>query len=152
MVGEILPSTILLKRIHFRNSIISNGGSPIAVVDAQNLQYQIQLNEMKNKPSPGQDVSSANAVLLGALTPGVNGPTWITLKYAFLMLGLALAVMLGLAQACSDTLLILHVTFLVLITVTLFLLLSWYRISSIKPAIFALFVYAVVKLKMSYCW
>uniref|UniRef100_A0A2P2JF62 Uncharacterized protein MANES_17G046800 n=1 Tax=Rhizophora mucronata TaxID=61149 RepID=A0A2P2JF62_RHIMU len=32
-------------------------------------------------------VSPAKAVLLGALAPGVNGPTWITLKSAFLMLG-----------------------------------------------------------------
>ncbi|XP_057421594.1 uncharacterized protein LOC130715503 [Lotus japonicus] len=72
------------------------------------------------------DVSSAQAVLLGALAPGVNGPTWITLKSTFLLLGLSLAFMLGLAFSSSDSWLVLHVGFLVLICVTLFLLLSWF--------------------------
>ncbi|XP_057462826.1 uncharacterized protein LOC130752951 [Actinidia eriantha] len=79
---------------------------------------------MENKHSAEEDVSSAQAVLLGALAPGVNGPTWNTLKFAFLMLGLCLAAMLGLAFSSSDSWLILHVTLLVLITGTLFLLLS----------------------------
>ncbi|KAL6992557.1 hypothetical protein U1Q18_010667, partial [Sarracenia purpurea var. burkii] len=79
----------------------------------------MQLNQ-----SDTEDVSSAKAVLLGALAPGVNGPTWNTLKIAFLMLGLCLAAMLGLAFSSSDFGLIFHVTFLVLITATLFLLLS----------------------------
>ncbi|PKI79475.1 uncharacterized protein LOC116203603 [Punica granatum] len=82
---------------------------------------------MAESPSAAaEDVSSARAVLLGALAPGVNGPTWSTLKAAFLMLGLSLAVMLGLAFSSSDSWLTLHVSFLVLIAVTLFLLLSWY--------------------------
>ncbi|KAK6149929.1 hypothetical protein DH2020_017454 [Rehmannia glutinosa] len=68
--------------------------------------------------------SSAEAVMLGALAPGVNGPTWNTLKIAFLMLGVCLAAMLGLAFSFSDSSLIFHVTFLVLIAATLFLLLS----------------------------
>ncbi|KAJ9136150.1 hypothetical protein P3X46_033256 [Hevea brasiliensis] len=72
------------------------------------------------------DVSPAKAVLLGALAPGVNGPTRNTLKSAFLMLGSCLAVMLGLAFSSSDSSLILHVGFLVLIAATLFLLLSWF--------------------------
>ncbi|KAJ9168821.1 hypothetical protein P3X46_020305 [Hevea brasiliensis] len=72
------------------------------------------------------DISSAKAVLLGALTPGVNGPTWNTLKSVFLMLGACLAVMLGLAFSSSDSPLILHVGFLVLIAAALFLLLSWF--------------------------
>jgi hypothetical protein len=42
------------------------------------------------------------------------------------MLGVSLAVMLGLAFSSSDSWLVLHVAFLVLITMTLFLLLSWY--------------------------
>uniref|UniRef100_A0A2P2JF35 Uncharacterized protein MANES_17G046800 n=1 Tax=Rhizophora mucronata TaxID=61149 RepID=A0A2P2JF35_RHIMU len=71
-------------------------------------------------------VSPAKAVLLGALAPGVNGPTWITLKSAFLMLGVCLSIMLGLAFSSSDSYLILHVVFLVLITATLFSLLSWF--------------------------
>ncbi|XP_012091621.1 uncharacterized protein LOC105649556 [Jatropha curcas] len=72
------------------------------------------------------DISSAEAVLLGALAPGVNGPTWNTLKSAFLMLGVCLAVMLGLAFSSSDSSLILHVGFLVLIAAFLFFLLSWF--------------------------
>ncbi|CAA0825281.1 Unknown protein [Striga hermonthica] len=68
--------------------------------------------------------SSAEAVMLGALAPGVNGPTWNTLKVAFLMLGVCLAAMLGLAFSFSDSSLILHVTFLLLIAGALFLLLS----------------------------
>ncbi|KAK7369035.1 hypothetical protein VNO80_11069 [Phaseolus coccineus] len=71
-------------------------------------------------------VSSAQAVLLGALAPGVNAPTWITLKSAFLMLGVCLAVMLALAFSSSDSWLMFHVAFFVLICVTLFLLLSWF--------------------------
>ncbi|XP_058201921.1 uncharacterized protein LOC131316535 isoform X2 [Rhododendron vialii] len=58
---------------------------------------------MENNQSDPEDVSSAKAVLLGALAPGVNGPTWNTLKVAFLMLGLCLAAMLGLAFSSSDT-------------------------------------------------
>ncbi|CAL0334415.1 unnamed protein product [Lupinus luteus] len=73
-----------------------------------------------------KDVSSAEAVLLGALAPGVNAPTWITLKFTFLLMGLSLALMLGLAFSSSDSPLMLHVTFLVLICLTLFSLLSWF--------------------------
>ncbi|XP_071705566.1 uncharacterized protein [Rutidosis leptorrhynchoides] len=71
-----------------------------------------------------QDISSATAVFLGALAPGVNGPTWNALKGAFVMLGVCLCVMLGLAFSSSDSTLVIHVTFLVLITGTLFFLLS----------------------------
>ncbi|XP_022723509.1 uncharacterized protein LOC111280416 isoform X1 [Durio zibethinus] len=81
---------------------------------------------MEKKQLAGGDISSAQAVLLGALAPGVNGPTWNTLKSTFLMLGLCLAVMLGLAFSSSDSSLILHIAFLVLITITLFLLLNWF--------------------------
>ncbi|KAK4745397.1 hypothetical protein SAY87_011709 [Trapa incisa] len=72
-----------------------------------------------------EDISSAKAVLLGALAPGVNGPTWNTLKAAFFMLGLVLIVMMAIAFSSSDSWLTFHVSFLVLIAVTLFLLLSW---------------------------
>ncbi|KAG4959900.1 hypothetical protein HKD37_13G037117 [Glycine soja] len=82
--------------------------------------------ENRNTGSDAGDVSSATAVLLGALAPGVNGPTWITLKSTFLLLGLCLAVMLALAFSSSDSRLIFHVAFLVLICLTLFLLLSWF--------------------------
>ncbi|KAI6705167.1 hypothetical protein NL676_008129 [Syzygium grande] len=78
-------------------------------------------------PAPAkEDVSPATAVLLGALAPGVNGPTWNALKMAFVMLGGSLAVMMGLAYSSSDSWLTLHVSFLVVITLALFLLLSWF--------------------------
>jgi hypothetical protein len=54
-----------------------------------------------------------------------QGPTWNTLKSAFLLLGLCLAMMLVLAFSSSDSSLVIHVGFLVTITATLFLLLSW---------------------------
>ncbi|XP_050370413.1 uncharacterized protein LOC126788456 [Argentina anserina] len=83
---------------------------------------------MANKQSQGEgeNISSAQAVFLGALAPGVNGPTWTTLRLAFVMLGVCLSVMLGLAFSSSDSWLVLHVAFLVFITMTLFLLLSWF--------------------------
>ncbi|KAA8519781.1 hypothetical protein F0562_014129 [Nyssa sinensis] len=96
---------------------------------------------MDNKQPGGEDLSSAEAVLLGALAPGVNGPTWNTLKIAFLFLGLCLAAMLGLAFSSSDSALIIHVTFLVLISGTLFLLLSGYGKSFCNSQILGLFVY-----------
>ena len=55
-----------------------------------------------------------------------QGATWTTLKSAFVMLGVCLAVMFGLAFSSSDSSLILHVGFLLLIALTLFFLLSWY--------------------------
>ncbi|XP_039010560.1 uncharacterized protein LOC120139398 [Hibiscus syriacus] len=74
----------------------------------------------------GGNISSAQAVLLGALAPGVNAPTWNTLKLTFLTLGICLAIMLGLPFSSSESSLILHVSFLVLIIVALFLLLNWF--------------------------
>ncbi|KAK6797489.1 hypothetical protein RDI58_005191 [Solanum bulbocastanum] len=79
---------------------------------------------MESKESNREELSSAKAVLVGALAPGVNAPTWNTLKMAFLMLVVCLAVMLGLAFSSSDFSLTLHVAFLFLITGTLFVLLS----------------------------
>ncbi|KAJ0018644.1 hypothetical protein Pint_10546 [Pistacia integerrima] len=81
---------------------------------------------MEKEQSEKTDYSSAEAVLLGALAPGVNVPTWTILKSAFLMLGLCLFVMLGLAFSSSDSSLLLHVGFLVLIAASLFFLLSWF--------------------------
>lgn len=76
--------------------------------------------------SAKEEVSSATAVMLGALAPGVNGPTWNTLKSAFVLLGVSLAVMLGLAFSSSDSSLLFHVAFLILIAATLFVLLTWF--------------------------
>ncbi|XP_027163979.1 uncharacterized protein LOC113764116 [Coffea eugenioides] len=79
---------------------------------------------METKASHREDLSSAQAVLMGALAPGVNGPTWNTLKIAFLMLGVSLVAMLGLAFSSSDSTLTLHVAVFVFLTGTLFFLLS----------------------------
>ncbi|XP_050236790.1 uncharacterized protein LOC126686677 [Mercurialis annua] len=87
------------------------------------IRFESSTTKMDKK---AEDMSSAEAVFLGALAPGVNGPTWNTLKSAFVLLGVSLAVMFGLAFSSSDVWLILHVGFLVLITSTLFLLLSWF--------------------------
>ncbi|KAL5772398.1 hypothetical protein ACOSQ2_012322 [Xanthoceras sorbifolium] len=84
------------------------------------------VTKMSNKQSRKAEISSAEAVFLGALAPGVNGSTWTTLKSTFVMPGVSLAVMLGLAFSSSDTTLMLHVGFLVLIAVSLFMLLSWF--------------------------
>ncbi|CAI9087428.1 OLC1v1021495C1 [Oldenlandia corymbosa var. corymbosa] len=79
---------------------------------------------METKSSGREDLSTAQAVLIGALAPGVNSPTWNTLKIAFLMLGLSLVAMMGLAFSSSDLTMTLHVVVLVLITGTLFFLLN----------------------------
>ncbi|XP_068656672.1 uncharacterized protein [Aristolochia californica] len=71
-----------------------------------------------------QTVSAPNAVLLGALAPGVNGPTWMAIKITFLTLGLCLAAMLGLAFSSSDFTMSIHVILLVVISAVLLLLLS----------------------------
>ncbi|CAN1280853.1 hypothetical protein LINPERPRIM_LOCUS17531 [Linum perenne] len=90
-------------------------------------------------------VSSAEAVLLGALAPGVNAPTWNTLKSAFFLLAVSLAVMLGLAFSSSDSSLVIHVGFLVIITATLFFLLSWY---STKSSLYSDFVSKIFSIFM----
>ncbi|KAJ8619763.1 hypothetical protein MRB53_028292 [Persea americana] len=72
------------------------------------------------------NVSSTTAVLLGALASGVNvcGPTWSLLKTAFLTLGVCLASMLALAFSSSDVIMMIHILIFVLISGTLFLLIS----------------------------
>ncbi|CAA7015733.1 unnamed protein product [Microthlaspi erraticum] len=79
--------------------------------------------EKKEKKS---EISSTEAVLLGALAPGVNAPTWNTLKFAFLLLGLCLAFMLSVAFTSGQSMLLVHVGFLIVIASTLFILLNWF--------------------------
>ncbi|KAM2385002.1 hypothetical protein ACFX1X_037648 [Malus domestica] len=50
---------------------------------------------MAKKQLEPEQISLANVVFLGALAPNVNRPTWTTLRFAFVMLGVCLAVMLG---------------------------------------------------------
>ncbi|KFK44700.1 hypothetical protein AALP_AA1G291800 [Arabis alpina] len=71
-------------------------------------------------------ISSTEAVLLGALAPGVNAPTWNTLRFAFLLLGLCLTFMLSVAFTSGQSMLLVHVGFLILIASTLFILLNWF--------------------------
>ncbi|XP_074272228.1 uncharacterized protein LOC141596099 [Silene latifolia] len=79
---------------------------------------------METKSSETQEISSAEAILFGALAPGVNVPTWNTMKFVFVMLGFSLTFMLILGFNSSDLGLILHVGFLVFISFTLFFLLA----------------------------
>ncbi|KAL1217397.1 hypothetical protein V5N11_028878 [Cardamine amara subsp. amara] len=72
------------------------------------------------------EISSTEAVLLGALAPGVNAPTWNTLRFAFLLLGLCLAFMLSVAFTSGQSMLLVHVGFLIIIASTLFILLNWF--------------------------
>ncbi|CAL9127892.1 unnamed protein product [Musa textilis] len=73
---------------------------------------------------PTSDMSSANAVVLGALASGVNDQTWFVLKVTFLLLGLCLTSMLALAFSSSDFIIVGHVLLLVTIGAVLFLLLN----------------------------
>ncbi|KAL9307555.1 hypothetical protein AtEden1_Chr1g0030541 [Arabidopsis thaliana] len=84
--------------------------------------------------------SSTEAVFLGALAPGVNGPTWNTLRFAFLLLGLCLAFMLSVAFTSGQSMLLVHVGFLIVIASTLFILLNWYDSN--------IFLYIAVILKL----
>lgn len=82
-----------------------------------------------------------------------QGPTWTTLKSAFVMLGVCLAVMFGLAFSSSDSSLILHVGLLLLIALTLFFLLSWYSsyfllTLSIFSTVYFIFIFIFIFLGM----
>ncbi|XP_013629656.1 PREDICTED: uncharacterized protein LOC106335627 isoform X1 [Brassica oleracea var. oleracea] len=80
------------------------------------------------KKKQRSEVSSTEAVLLGALAPGVNASTWNTLKLSFLMLGLCLTFMLSIAFTSGQSMLLVHVGFLIVIASSLFVLLNWYII------------------------
>ncbi|CAO2842864.1 unnamed protein product [Amaranthus hypochondriacus] len=79
---------------------------------------------MEKNPSNFEDLSSVQAVLVGALAPGVNAPTWSTLKLVFVMLGISLILMLVLGFTYSESSLVLHAGFLLFLALTLFFLLS----------------------------
>ncbi|XP_013629658.1 PREDICTED: uncharacterized protein LOC106335627 isoform X3 [Brassica oleracea var. oleracea] len=78
------------------------------------------------KKKQRSEVSSTEAVLLGALAPGVNASTWNTLKLSFLMLGLCLTFMLSIAFTSGQSMLLVHVGFLIVIASSLFVLLNWF--------------------------
>ncbi|XP_042521015.1 uncharacterized protein LOC122094312 [Macadamia integrifolia] len=79
---------------------------------------------MEKSQTQKEEISSGQAVLLGALASGVNVQTWAVLKITFLTLGVCLIAMLGLAFSSSDSTMIFHVLFLVLLAGVLFFLLS----------------------------
>ncbi|CAN6881934.1 unnamed protein product [Brassica oleracea] len=72
------------------------------------------------------EISSTEAVVLGALAPGVNAPTWNALRFAFLLLGLCLTFMLSIAFTSGQSMLLFHVGFLIVIASSLFVLLNWF--------------------------
>lgn len=74
--------------------------------------------------STSKELSSAEAVLFGALAPGVNAPTWSVLKLTFVMLGICLIAMLSLAFISSDFIIVGNVLLLVIIGAVLFILLN----------------------------
>ncbi|KAF7083076.1 hypothetical protein CFC21_086894 [Triticum aestivum] len=73
--------------------------------------------------SPNQ-VSSAEAILVGALSSGVNAPTWVVLQITFLLLAFCFTAMLYLAFFSSDFVIVGHVLLLITIGVVLFVLLN----------------------------
>ncbi|KAL4201006.1 hypothetical protein AMTRI_Chr02g213990 [Amborella trichopoda] len=76
--------------------------------------------------SSSKNVPIAEAVLLGALAPGVNRPTWLVLNFTFLALGFCLAAMLFAAFFSQNSLLILHILVLIFLSGMLFALLNWF--------------------------
>ncbi|KAK8937038.1 hypothetical protein KSP39_PZI012487 [Platanthera zijinensis] len=74
--------------------------------------------------SASKSISSAEAVMLGALASGVNGPTWVVLKITFMMLAICLIAMLSLAFVSSEFIIVGHIVLLVIIGSVLFVLLN----------------------------
>ncbi|XP_021309853.1 uncharacterized protein LOC110432928 isoform X2 [Sorghum bicolor] len=70
------------------------------------------------------EVSSAEAVLVGALSSGVNAPTWFVLRITFLLLALCFTAMLALAFSSKNFVIVAHVLLLVTIGTVLFVLLN----------------------------
>ncbi|KAL6611177.1 hypothetical protein ACP70R_039105 [Stipagrostis hirtigluma subsp. patula] len=73
---------------------------------------------------PSDEVSSAEAVLVGALSSGVNAPTWFMLKITFLLLAVCFTAMLSLAVSSQNFVIVAHVLLLLTIGTVLFVLLS----------------------------
>ncbi|PUZ69318.1 hypothetical protein GQ55_2G098100 [Panicum hallii var. hallii] len=73
---------------------------------------------------PSKEISSAEAVLVGALSSGVNAPTWFVLKITFLLLAFCFTAMLALAFSSKNFVIVGHVFLLVTIGTVLFVLLN----------------------------
>lgn len=76
------------------------------------------------------EISSAEAVLVGALSSGVNAPTWFVLKITFLLLAFCFTAMLSLAFFSSDFVIVGHVLLLVTIGTVLFVLLNRFLVET----------------------
>ncbi|OAE21202.1 hypothetical protein AXG93_4012s1330 [Marchantia polymorpha subsp. ruderalis] len=79
-----------------------------------------QQESKAKKPGAGE------AVLLGALATGVNGPTWFVIKAVLVALAASLVLLLHVAIQSSSWMVLLNVVFLIVIAGGLALLLSWY--------------------------
>ncbi|KMZ66039.1 hypothetical protein ZOSMA_2G00500 [Zostera marina] len=104
--------------LHCRN-LGSFSTLPISFSKLDNLPKSLSMDGSNPK-----EISSTNAVLLGALASGVNAPTWSVIKTSFAMLGLCLITMLVLAFSSHDLVIVGHVLFLVILSGVLFVLLS----------------------------
>ncbi|KAM1521695.1 hypothetical protein ACFX10_011901 [Malus domestica] len=100
-LGLLIPTS--LPPVNYQSSHCSSFPTPPPHSDP--LRWPIadpNCRTMAKKQLEPEHISSANAVFLGTLAPIVNGPTWTTLRFAFVMLGVYLDVMLGSAFFSSD--------------------------------------------------
>ncbi|KAL3683916.1 hypothetical protein R1sor_001938 [Riccia sorocarpa] len=82
--------------------------------------------DQQRKASRGRKPGAGEAVLLGALATGVNGPTWFLIKVVLVALAASLFLLLHVAIRSSNTMVLLNVIFLIIIAVGLALGLIWY--------------------------
>ncbi|KAG6542524.1 hypothetical protein Mapa_015995 [Marchantia paleacea] len=80
----------------------------------------------QEQESKGKKPGAGEAVLLGALATGVNGPTWFVIKGVLVALAASLVLLLHVAIQSSSWMVLLNVLFLIIIAGGLALLLSWY--------------------------
>ncbi|KAM0984474.1 hypothetical protein TB1_011276 [Malus domestica] len=101
-LGLLIPTS--LPPVNYQSSHCSSFPTPPPHSDP--LRWPIadpNCHTMVKKQSEPEQILPANAVFLGILAPNVNGPTWTTLRFAFVMLGVCLAVMLGSAFSSNDS-------------------------------------------------
>uniref|UniRef100_J3MK54 Uncharacterized protein n=1 Tax=Oryza brachyantha TaxID=4533 RepID=J3MK54_ORYBR len=83
-----------------------------------------QITTLDMEGGSSNEISSAEAIFVGAFSSGVNAPTWFVLKITFLLLTLCFTAMLCLAFFSSDLVITGHVLLLVTISTVLFVLLN----------------------------
>uniref|UniRef100_A0A0D3CE75 RNase H type-1 domain-containing protein n=1 Tax=Brassica oleracea var. oleracea TaxID=109376 RepID=A0A0D3CE75_BRAOL len=118
--------TFIPRNLNFRADSLAKGSrSRVECFPNRNLRKKERKMEKKQR----SEISSTEAVLLGALAPGVNAPTWNALRFAFLLLGLCLTFMLSIAFTSGQSMLLFHVGFLIVIASSLFVLLNCLKCS-----------------------